>query len=346
MTLSSGSFARSLRRLVAFAIVGPLALVPALALAGQLTLSPGSADFGDVPLAGTVATLPVRIINHGSPTQISGIQSEFGCAEFGIQGIVYPVTLGDGDTVTVQVTYDPANRGFDICSFLILDDNGVGDFLGATGQGTAPNLITFDTFVQFTTQPFTTGVPETLWVTLINTGNQAITEGHLSAALDSGVNFSMGPIALPIEPDDAADVWVAFHPQTPGLQNDQITLSLDNDPANIPDLHIALQGTWSDDPTAVGDAPLAASALRIVPSPTRGTTQFACAVPRAGLVRLEVRDIAGRLVARRESFAPSAGVQRLTLSRGSDWSPAPGVYLVLATLDHRTLARGRVIVVR
>jgi hypothetical protein len=90
-------------------------------------------------------------------------------------------------------------------------------------------------------------------------------------------------------------------------------------------------------------APARGLSVTAEPNPARGRLSLAVESDRAGSARLEVFDLAGRLVRRFEPFWREAGTSRVTWD-GTDASGAhvrPGVYLVTARTDGR-VARTRV----
>jgi hypothetical protein len=320
-------------------------LVAIRAEAGQLQITPSSVDFGNTPLVGPPRSVIVRLRNLGSATTIFGFESSLSCAEFGATAPGLPVALLDGDSLLVTVTYAPVNRGPDVCAFRIHDDNGVTDLIGATGAGRAPKLLVYETNLYFTTQTMATGVPETIWVNVENQGNQTIEDSHVTREFLTGIHFSLGAIT-PIPAGTVGQLPVIFHPTSPGFQPDELTVGLDNDSPSDSDWKVGMHGTWTDGSTGVGENSDAPGGLAIGPSPTRGSVEVRCAIPRAGRVALEVRDLAGRIIARSERTSAATSRGAFRLRRGVDWSPAPGVYLVRVTLDEATLGRGRVVVVR
>jgi len=318
----------------------------ATANAGSLVISPGAVDFGNVTISGVAAQRSSRVVNHGSPTTIRGFTSLSSCIEFGASAGGLPKTLGDLDTLTINFTYDPVNRGPDYCGFSILDDNGVADQIGVQGVGIAPALGVDDTLVVFSNQSWQSGKPETLSVAVGDVGNEEIAAPHLAFHFQYGHDWSLLPIALPIPPNGFGLLPIRFYPIAPGTRDDWLTISLDNDLSTESNAVIHLQGTWSGGPTAVGEDGALVAGVRVEPTPTPGTVRLTCAAPRAGNLRVEVRDLAGRRVARIDRAVPGRGEVAATLRRGLDWTPAPGVYLVRVTLDRQTIGRSRIVVVR
>ncbi len=326
-----------------FALTILLLLPASVAFAGNLSLDPGLLEFGHVPV-GQPAVRIARIVNHGTPTTISALSSRVPCAEFEASAVL-PVTLADGDTLVVTMTYTPNGRGVDVCVLELFDDNGIGDFLGAMGIGTASRLVVADTFISFSDQSWTSATPETLHIAAENQGNEAIQASNFSAQFDEGSEFQLGAMDFPIPAGGLTDIPVIFQPGSVGPKVDHLTLSVNNDLPGDPSPVVQLYGAWNSE-TGVGDSRRDRDALRVVPSPSTNDVTVHFAVPRAGRVEVEVRDVAGRAVMRRNFEALGSGANAVRLRRGSDWQGTPGVYLVRVALDGEELGRGRLVVTR
>jgi len=284
------------------------------------------------------------VTNHGSATTITAILPGSSCAEFQASADL-PVVLLNLDTLTITVTYAPNGRGPDICPLEIQNDSEASSFLGASGIGMASTLLVHSGFVAFTQQFWNTAVPETLHILCENIGNLPIGPGNFSAQLAFGTDFQLGETSLPIPAGAQGDIPLIFHPEGVGPRLDQLTLSVNNDLPADPDDVLQLYGVWNST-TAVPDLPRAPGGFQVGPSPTRGEVVIRYSAPRPGRVEVEVRDVAGRLVARRSRFALGSGPEAVTLRGPADWTPAPGVYLVRVSLEGEVLGTGRVVVVR
>jgi len=320
-----------------------LVVVPSLASGGNLTLSPGSVDFGEVRV-GQSAIRTARVINHGAATTITGIDPGGSCFDFQASAAL-PTTLFDLDTLTITITYTPGSRGPELCAFELEDDNGVSTLLGATGIGVASRLFIYETFVPFGMQSWNSAVPETIHIACENFGNLAIGSSDFSAQFAIGTDFHLGEMSFPIPAGGLGDIPLVFHPTSIGPKVDEVTFSVDNDLPGDPNAVLELYGVWNS-VTSVGDRTPLPDGFRIGPSPTRGDVTIRYSPPKPGRVEIEIRDVAGRLVARRSEVAPGTGPQTVTFRGPSEWSPAPGVYLVSVSLEGKVLGRGRVVVVK
>jgi hypothetical protein len=100
----------------------------------------------------------------------------------------------------------------------------------------------------------------------------------------------------------------------------------------------AVLGIGVPAPVAVGDPPAARLALRAAPNPSRGGLQLAIAADRAGVQRLTVRDLQGRVVRRLAEGWRAAGA-RYESWDGRDEAGArlpAGIYLLTLDAGGRT----------
>jgi hypothetical protein len=321
-------------------------LLAADAGAGTLVIDPPSLSFGNVSVTAGPVTSTLTITNFGSTTTISGFSMAFGCATFTVSAPGLPASLPNSASITVTVTYDPYDRGTDLCTVTVNDFNGVTDAFELSGAGIAAELQISPPSLTFADQPWSSGTGQTLNVTLTNVGELPIASTNLGRQLTTGTHFALGAtLGLPIGPGEFATVPVTFDPASAGPKSDLLTLSLDNDSPVHSNPTVSLSGTGIGEATGVGD-PGRFDGIMASPSPTRGTLAVRYAIPRAGSVALEVCDLAGRVVARVRAYEPAAGTRSLVLRDRIDWSPAAGVYFVRATLDGNALGTRRVLVLR
>src|SRR5688500_2278767 len=97
-------------------------LVSSVAGSGTLTTSPDPRAFGNVSVSAGAAASTVTITNTGTNTRIDAFVLGAGCAEFTATATGLPRTLGDQEMLTVNVTYDPADRVADSCVVTITDN--------------------------------------------------------------------------------------------------------------------------------------------------------------------------------------------------------------------------------
>lgn len=318
------------------------------ALAGTLQIQPASFDFGNVAVsAGAVSTV-VTITNSGSNTTITGFVG-VGCTEFtATSGIPFPVTLASGEALTVNVSYDPANRTADACTYTIQDNNAVADVIQVTGDGIAPVLSVTPSQLAFADQPWASSTHETRNVTVENAGDQAFGSSNLGIALQTGVNFALGTPegSFPVNPSESITVPVTFNPVSVGAKSDLLVVSLNNDPPGSPNPTVSLSGNGTESVGVWDDGPARTAGVVLRPTPSRGSLTIEYVVPAAGEVELLVAEVTGRVVARLRSTAASAGTGMLHCRAGQDWMPATGLYLVRVLHGGRVLGTARAVIIR
>ena len=215
---------------------------PSPPAAPALTLSSNSIAFGNVTV-GSSRTSTVTLNSTGTaPVLLQSIQIAGGA--FGIQPISLPQSLAPGQTLSIPVTFSPANAGTQQGQIL-LSDNAAGSptsiALSGTGQTAgppaAPALTLSSTSIVFGN--VTIGSSRTSTVTLNSTGTAPVLLQSIQIA---GGAFSVQPISLPqsLAPGQTLSIPVTFSPANAGTQQGQILLS---DDATGSPTSIALSGT-------------------------------------------------------------------------------------------------------
>ena len=232
-------------------------LVSSVASAGTLSTSPDPRAFGNVSVSAGAAASTVVITNAGSNTRVDAFTLGAGCAEFTATAAGLPMTLSDQETLTVNVTYNPADRVADTCVVTITDNNATTDSFTLTGDGIAPQLSVSPPSLAFADQHFATGTGQTLNITITNTGDEPIAASNLTAVLTTGTQFSLGTITgLPIAPGNSATLPVTFDPTSYGLKQDTVVIALDNDLPADGNKSVAVSGTGTSPGFAVSPASL------------------------------------------------------------------------------------------
>jgi hypothetical protein len=211
--------------------------------AGSLVASPSPLDFGLVSVSAGSTSLQVTITNSGTDTQVTGFSPGAGCAEFTVPTNQLPAVLGNGESLLLNIGYDPVNRTADACQVTTLSTGTGGDF-ALQGDGSAPVLATQTTVLNFANQRWNGGTPEVLNITIQNLGEENIAVSNLSVGLLSGTQFQIGtPAGFPIGNGESATVPVTFDPTSVGVKNDTVTVSVNNDPPADPDDQVTVAGT-------------------------------------------------------------------------------------------------------
>jgi len=107
--------------------------------AGQLTINPGTLNFGDIEV-GTTETLSTTLGASGGSVTISSAASSN--SQFSLPGAAFPLTIPAGQTVSLGVAFTPQNAGAATGTLSFASDaknSPASESL--TGKGTAPYVI-------------------------------------------------------------------------------------------------------------------------------------------------------------------------------------------------------------
>jgi hypothetical protein len=302
------------------------------ALGGALAASPNPYAFGSVAVGAAPVVGSVVITNSGSTTTISSISLGPGCGEFSvIPSEPLPAVVGNGGSLTFQVAYEPDDRRSDLCGVTLTSD-GTGGGFDLSGDGIAAELHVTPSLLSFGDQPWDGGVPQTLYVTIMNAGELPIAESNLSITLATGEHFAVGaPTGLPIGAGEMATVPITFDPTSAGPKTDTATLSIDNDPPGDPNETVALSGSGTGTVSVPGGSTgNAGLLLRAAPNPFISTSLLGFTLAEPALVELRIYDSGGRLVRTMARSRLGAGAHGVAWDgRDMRGGPVPaGIYLV------------------
>ena len=216
---------------------------------GQLTVSPSSANFGNVPLGNNV-NQSVAISNSGGQSLILSQASITGTG-FSLSGLALPVTLSSGQSVNVAVAFSPQSAGTATGNISLAYSNVVRGHNKKTGYapvqmtvplsgtGTSAGLLVANpTSVSFGS--LLVGNNQTQSVALSNSGGASVT---VSQATTQGSAFSVNGLNLPLTlaPGQSSPSFnVVFAPQAAGAANGVLSVTSN---ASNPTLNIQLAGT-------------------------------------------------------------------------------------------------------
>jgi hypothetical protein len=164
---------------------------------------------------------------------------------FVLAGGSFPVTLNPGQSVTLQVSFDPTVAGAASGAITISSNSASGgtSLVSLSGTGTSPvnpilNLST--TSLNFGDDPVST--PITLSVTLTSTGTSPVT---VSAAGLTGAGFSYSGATFPVtlNPTIAVTLQVQFDPTTVGAASGAITFTSNSTAGNTSVVSLSGIGT-------------------------------------------------------------------------------------------------------
>jgi hypothetical protein len=210
---------------------------------GQLAPSAASESFGSV-LVGSSRSLTEVITNTGGST-VTVSQVKIGGAGFSLTGMSAPVSLGAGQSASIDVSFAPTSSG------------GVSGSLTITSDATNPALSIALSGTGTTTAGQLTVAPSTLGLGSVVVGTSGTASGTLTA---SGANvtvtaantgnsvFSVGGLSLPITipVGQSTSFSVTFSPQVAGSASASLSFTSNGQPATTTE---SLTGTGTPAPT-------------------------------------------------------------------------------------------------
>jgi hypothetical protein len=212
-----------------------------------VTATPSIVSFGQIAI-GTVSTVPVVFTNARSwKITLSALQMTG--VGFSTDGPVLPLTLDQGQSVTLNVAFTPQAAGTTVGSLFV---SGAGRAIPLSGIGTASGqLIATPASLAFGSVQV--GGTLTLMDSFTNTGGTSVT---ISQAAVTGVGFSIVGLSLPLLLNPGASVTfnAEFAPQSAIDATGGIRVSSN---ASNPSLNVSLSGTG----TALGQLTLAPTVL-------------------------------------------------------------------------------------
>ena len=211
LTVQSNSSANSAAK-VSITGIGTVAPSP------QLTLSTASLTFGSVTL-NTTSAQPLTLSSTGTaPVTITSASSTG--AGFSLSGTSFPLVLRPGQSVNVNVQFDPTAAGAVSGQLTIQSDSATNSkpVVTLSGTGTTPAVVDPELMVSSTTLAFGTvavNTPSTIPITLSSTGTVPVT---ITSATLTGSGFTMSGAVFPVtlNPTLAVVLSVQFDPTAVG----------------------------------------------------------------------------------------------------------------------------------
>jgi hypothetical protein len=192
----------------------------------QLTVSAKSLSFGSVPV-NTPATLPLKLTSSGTaPVTVSA--TTMSGTGFSDSGATFPMTLNPGQSVTLQVQFEPGTAGAATGQVTINSNAASGNptqvQLSGTGTAAAPTSPQLQ--VSATSLPFgnvAVGSTGTQMLTLVSSGTAPVT---VSAAALTGNGFSDSGATFPVTliPNQSVTLTVQFDPTATGAATGQLAI--------------------------------------------------------------------------------------------------------------------------
>lgn len=193
--------------------------------APQLTVTPTSVNFGNVPL-NVASSQSVTLTSTGTaPVTISA--ATVTGPPFSVTGGSFPVTLSPNQSVTVQAQFDPSVTGAASGQLTITSDSTTGATtnIQLNGTGTAattPQLTASPQSLTFGNVAVNSST--SLPVTLTSSGTAPVT---ISAATIAGAGFTDTGATFPmtLNPSQSVTLQVKFNPTTAGGASGQLTIN-------------------------------------------------------------------------------------------------------------------------
>jgi Abnormal spindle-like microcephaly-assoc'd, ASPM-SPD-2-Hydin len=199
----------------------------------SITANPSAVSFGQVAI-GSVSTTPVVLTNVRSyRVSISALQVTG--SGFLMSGATFPLTLGGGQSVTVNVGFAPHSAGTTGGTLLF---SGPQLVIPLTGTGTPPGQLTANP-ASLTFGSVQVGGNLALSDSFTNTGGSSVTISQVTIA---GAGFGLSGLNVPLTLNPGASVTFSglFAPQSAGNVSGAITV-VSNAPG--PNLTVSLTGT-------------------------------------------------------------------------------------------------------
>jgi Abnormal spindle-like microcephaly-assoc'd, ASPM-SPD-2-Hydin/Glycosyl hydrolase catalytic core len=197
-----------------------------------VTASPSTVSFGQVAI-GTISTVPVVLTNARSwKVALSSLQTTGGA--FSMSGPSFPLTLGAGQSVAVNVAFSPQSAGTTGGELFV---SGPRLAIPLTGTGTAPGQLTSNLgSLNFANVPM--GSSHTQSVTLTNSGGSGLTVSHATL---TGTGFTLSGLALPLTlgAGQSATFSIVFAPQSAGSASGNLAFASN---ASNPAMNLPLSG--------------------------------------------------------------------------------------------------------
>jgi len=193
-------------------------------LSPQLTVSTDSLSFGGVSLD-TEATKPILLSSTGTaPVNLhAAIVTGAG---FSLAGGALPSTLAPGQSLTLQVRFNPSAAGSANGKLLIESDSSAGDSIvvlsGTTTAPATPQLVLSASSVSFGNVTVNSTTMQSL--TLSSVGTDAVTI-HSVALTGDGFSISGASFPVTLNPMQSLTLRVQFNPKTIGTANGRLVIA-------------------------------------------------------------------------------------------------------------------------
>jgi hypothetical protein len=183
-----------------------------------VTASPSTVSFGQVAI-GASSTQSI-VLTNARPWRATLLAPQVQGSEFSISGGAFPVTLGGGQSVTVNVTFAPTSANTTGGSLFLPDVARVVPLVG-TGTASAAQLTVTPATVNFGS--VTDGTTGNQSVTLSATGASVTVSAGTSSSSQFVLSGTSFPMTIPA--GQSASLKVAFTPQNSGTTSGALSFS-------------------------------------------------------------------------------------------------------------------------
>ena len=191
-------------------------------LTPQLTLSAGSLAFGSVTV-NTASTKTLTLTSSGTAALRVHSVMVAGTG-FAISGATFPATLNPGQSVTLQVSFDPTATGAASGSIAISSNSSSGGTSTVTLSGTGTAALTPQLTLSAGSLAFgsvTVNTASTKTLTLTSSGTAAL---RVHSVMVAGTGFAISGATFPatLNPGQSVTLQVRFDPTATGAASGSI----------------------------------------------------------------------------------------------------------------------------
>ncbi len=307
----------------------------------NMTLSDTSHYFGLVAVGDSSDWQYLVIGNEGNEDLvIGGITS--GNPVYSVVSPSFPDTVAPDDSTLVAVRFKPVSQGIANGTLTIFSNDPYQSpaYVYVSGEGYIVSVDP-DIYLSDSTHDFgLVAVGDSAdWQYLVirNIGQQPL---FVDSLITSLADYVVASPAFPetLAQNDSVQTTVRFKPVSPGVRAGTLWVH-----SNDPDMSVAAVALTGQGYVGIEEVKIAATRFEfgLKGNPVRGGPVFSLSIPEAAHIRLEVYDIAGRLIARPLAGVSPAGAYEVSL----DPNMTSGVYFYsfVSPWDNRT---GKFVLIR
>jgi hypothetical protein len=186
----------------------------------SVTASPSAVSFGQVAI-GASSTLPVVLHNLDSwKVSISSVRTSG--SEFSVSAATFPLTLGVGQSVTLNVIFSPKSAGMTGGSLFVSGPKALTIPLTGTGTATASSQLTIAP-APLNFGDVTEGTTETLPITMSAAGASVTVSSASSSSSQFVLEGASFPLTIPA--GQSVSFNVAFTPKSSGTVSGSLSFT-------------------------------------------------------------------------------------------------------------------------